>query len=160
MAEEFDNIRYVSVMYELYENQSDLDFRFMHMKLLFNMNIKLIVLVEPKLMYQLETIVDELNATNIQLISFPKENLETYNYIINLKNITMPESDNMQKDTLKFHALMNSKTEILNIVCDKNKLNLIPEHIKYVIWIDLSLTKVLNDMDLAKFRLNYEIQKN
>ena len=89
--------------------------------------------------YFYNLIDQEKIGENVTVFSLSSDKLEIYSAFINKREILqLPSNRNIEKDTLEFMALMNTKIEFVY-----RSLNLI--NTEYISWLDCGLVKIFKD---------------
>ena len=128
------NVTYVSSLYNLYTDTVFSDILLKNVQFLLNTNLKLIIYVDEFFHDKFKSL--QISDT-ITVILKPIHELIIYNKIMS-KNLQLPPNRNIDKDTIEYMALINSKIEFVNYA-----LKLIDT--PYIAWIDAGIAKVFND---------------
>lgn len=138
------DITYVTALYNISKLKNASSILLNDVQDLFNCPIKLIIYVDQFYMDAIQPFIAE--KSNIKMIHLPIEQLNIYNLILSNRNLLMlPESRNMEKDTVEYMALMNTKIEFLQRTYAEHK-NLF-EDSPYIAWIDAGISKIIKEKE-------------
>jgi uncharacterized protein HtrL/YibB-like len=130
------NVTYVSGLYDIYSVKRFKETLAVNVKHLLNSGLNVILFVDEFFNFILQQydIKD-----NIKIVLKPLSTIKIYNKIVDSDAI-LPTTDNLEKDTLNYMALINSKIELVNDAINMNMIGT-----EYVAWIDAGISKVLHD---------------
>jgi len=135
------DITYVTCLYNIYEKETVSNLLLENFYKLAALDIKLVVYVDE---FFYNILKDKYKVIKLNL-----EDLEIYSKIIKA-NPKLPEKRNLEKDTLEYMALMNSKIEFLK----KTQI-----HTKYIAWVDSGINKIFKNKDSINKLTQLEIYK-
>jgi len=125
------SITYVTALYNINSDYTVSTNLIENVKILLKQKINIILFVDN---YFYEIFIKENIPNNIDLLQFDLEDNQIYTTILR-ENPELPINRNLEKDTLKYIALMNSKIEFI-----KKALPFV--NTPYIAWIDAGIAKI------------------
>ena len=137
---------FVTAYFKIYESDK-FDFYFEQFKKLVSTGFPIIVFLDDTIDSKL------LKFYNVKVISISYKSLPINDYIDN--NAELPKNRNIEKDTINFLKLMNSKTYFLRLAKNDINSNGNNSNINTLIWIDFGIMKLCKDIE--HFKKNFNI---
>ena len=151
------NTTYITALYDIRSkdkrNHSGIEKRIELLKKLFSVNIPIVAFLDP----EFEIFFKDNNLpTNVKCIYRPLNSFSIYLTLTTTEpKLELPENRSIEKDTIEFLALMNTKAEF---VAEGSKFC----ETENVAWIDASIFHILNDEKRVKEYLetkNHTVEK-
>jgi hypothetical protein len=142
------SVTFVSSFIKVYEPQSDKsnEWRINHFRKMAALGIRILLFISP----DVKSIIQELCVEYPNIRIMHVLTIQETPYWTMWKDQSLPKTRNINKDTMEFLCLMNSKTEFLKHAIREN-----PWNTDYFAWIDFSLPYVFKTEDTTLQRIKY-----
>jgi hypothetical protein len=134
-------VTYVTALFNIYNNSNEEKTKnrlLNDVRILLRQKFPLVIYIDEYYFNQLNNEIKNLDKNKI-CIRINIDNINIYNTILKLRDsLSLPANRNMEKDTIEYMALMNSKIEL---VAKSLSFCTTP----YISWIDAGISKMFND---------------